>query len=451
MPQSHDRTASDAGSSSMISERSGSLDDVWATRQVAAMAAAWERGEQVTAAEILDQFPDIDDESAIRMIYEEVCLRREAGLEVETAEIRERYPRWRQEIQDLLDCDHLLGPSGKIAACPGVGESLGPFRLLAELGRGASGRTYLATDPSLADRPVVLKVIPGDQDEHLALAQLRHTHIVPLFSEHSFPDMGLRVLCMPYLGGASLERILKDLSEVPPARRSGRILVDLIDRNTRRTPSPPPTPSPFRRALEQATFAQAVAWIAACLADALHYAHERGMVHMDVKPSNVLITVDGQPMLLDFHLARAPFAAGDWVVDRLGGTPEWMSPEQKTAIEAVNEGRAATTGVDGRSDVFALGLLMRTALTGPGVRDGSAVDADGARSSPGVSVGLGDIVRKCTGAIRPTVTNPPAASLKTCAATSKTFLRGWETATPSSGGESGDEGALAPSPGESPR
>jgi eukaryotic-like serine/threonine-protein kinase len=396
MPRSHNRTASDAGSSSTVSGSSGWLDDVWATRQVEAMAAAWERGERISAAQVLEQFPDVDEESAIRVIYEEVCLRREAGLDVETAEILDRYPRWRQEIQDLLECDRLLGPSGKIAACPEVGEDLGSFRLLAELGRGASGRTYLATDPRLADRPVVLKVIPGDQDEHLALAQLRHTHIVPLFSEHSFPDMGLRVLCMPYLGGASLERILSDLEELPPAKRSGRLLVDLIDRNTRQAPSSPRSESPFRRALELATYPQAVAWIAACLADGLQYAHERRLVHMDVKPSNVLITVDGQPMLLDFHLARAPFSAGAWVVDRLGGTPGWMSPEQKSAMKEVNDGRPAATAVDGRTDIFALGLLMRAALSAPSAIERSTDFVSEKCSFAGVSVGLGDIVRKCT-------------------------------------------------------
>jgi serine/threonine protein kinase/Flp pilus assembly protein TadD len=359
------------------------------------MADAWGRGERVTAAKLLESHPDLDTEAVIRLIYEEVCLRREAGLAVDTALVVRQFPRWADELQDLFDCDRLLGPMGTIAAFPEVGETLGPFQLLAELGRGASGRTYLATDPGLADRPVVVKVVPGDQDEHLALARLRHTHIVPLFSEHHFPERDLRVLCMPYLGGASLAQILNDLAEIPRGRRSGKLLVALIDRNTRTTPAPPHPDGPFRRSLEQATYIQAITWIVSCLAEAIHYAQAHGFVHMDIKPSNVLITVDGQPMLLDFHLARGPIQLGDTVADRLGGTPGWMSPEQVAAVEAVEEGRPARVAVDGRTDIFALGLLLRAALAAPG----SAWDGRDARTLvpglPSLSVGLGDILRKC--------------------------------------------------------
>jgi eukaryotic-like serine/threonine-protein kinase len=287
----------------------------------------------------------------------------------------------------------LIRSPREVADFPEVGETLGPFLLLAELGRGASGRTYLASDPRLADRPVVVKVIPDDQDEHLALARLRHTHIVPLFSEHMFPEHGLRGLCMPFLGGASLARILEDLAAVPLAQRSGGLLVKVIDQNTPATPATPQADGPFRRSLDQSSYVHAMTWIVACLADALHYAHARGLVHMDVKPSNVLITQDGQPMLLDFHLARGPMIAGEWVVDRLGGTPGWMSPEQEAAMDAVGSGRPVPAGVDGRTDIFALGLLLREAVGAsapPGRGDRVAV-----RRPPTISVGLTDILRKC--------------------------------------------------------
>src|SRR5262245_37842410 len=141
-----DRTSSDRPAVSASRRPRPRPGSGWASRQVAAMAAAWDRGERVTAAEVLDGYPDVDAEAAVRLIFEEVCLRREAGLEVVSAEVVRRHPRWGPELQALLDCDRLLRPSGAIADAPAVGGTLGPFLLLAELGRGASGRTYLATE-----------------------------------------------------------------------------------------------------------------------------------------------------------------------------------------------------------------------------------------------------------------------------------------------------------------
>lgn len=364
--------------------------------EIADMAAAFGRGEPISAAEVLARRPDLDAEAAIRIIYEEVSLRRESGQRVDTSEVVRRHPRWGAELRDLFDCDRLIRASGVGPAVdlPDAGETLGSFALLEELGRGASGRTFLGTDPTLADRPVVVKVVSDDQDEHLALAPLRHTHIVPLFSEQSIPDRGLRMLCMPYLGGASLAEVLADLASEPIARRSGARMLEALERRSRPTPGPPPAVGPFRRGLEEASYVDAIAWIAACLADALHHAHERGIVHMDVKPSNVLVTADGQPMLLDFHLARSPIRAGDRVAGRLGGTPGWMAPEQEAAMLAVSDDRPAPADVDGRADIYSLGLLLREALGAAPVGE----DASRFRRPAGVGVALADVVRKCLAA-----------------------------------------------------
>ena len=106
-----------------------------------------------------------------------------------------------------------------------------------------------------------------------------------------------------------------------------------------------------------------MSWIGACLAEALKYAHDRGVVHLDVKPSNVLVTANHQPMLLDFHLAREPLAAGERGAG-FGGTPAYMSPEQKQAMAAIKLGNATPVPIDGRSDVYSLGLVLYEALGG---------------------------------------------------------------------------------------
>ena len=265
-------------------EESASGSD-WVSQQVEAMASAWAQGKPISVEELLADHPELNSEDAVRLVYEDVCLRREAGLEVLTDEVVRRFPQWKNELEILLGCDRLLRPLARTAVLPEIGEDLGPFRLISELGRGASGKTYLATEPGLAGRLVVLKVSSDDQEEHLSLARLQHTHIVPLYSEHTFPDRGLRALCMPYCGGASLARLLEALADTPAHLRTGRHLLEAVDRSQH--PALPSTDDgPYRRYLTQASYVQAVCWIVACLADALHEAHSRGLVHMDVKPSN---------------------------------------------------------------------------------------------------------------------------------------------------------------------
>jgi serine/threonine protein kinase/Tfp pilus assembly protein PilF len=370
------------------------------SRQVEAMVAAWRRGERPSAEEFLAHHPEFDSEAALRLIYEEVCLRQEAGAEVPRAELVRRFPRWKAQLELLLDCHRLLLPDLALAARPAVfpevGEVLGDFRLLADLGRGASGRVFLATQPSLADRPVVLKVTPYGEEEHLSLARLQHMNIVPLYSEQVDSVRGLRILCMPFLGGATLSRTLKGLRGIAPGRRSGIDLVEALNQVQAELPVLLPAQGPFRKYLARASYVQAICWIGACLADGLQYAHDRGLVHMDIKPSNVLLTGDGQPMLLDFHLARGPLDPEAPRPCGLGGTPEYASPEQRAAMVAIHAGRALTMNVDGRSDIYSLGVLLYEALAG------SAPSADGAgagvplhRKNPQVSFGLSDLIHKC--------------------------------------------------------
>jgi serine/threonine protein kinase/tetratricopeptide (TPR) repeat protein len=369
--------------------------DILAGRLAEEMAAAWRRGDRPSAEVFLARHAELTahPDAALRLIYEEVCLRQEAGETIGADEIARRYPRWASELRALFECHEVLQPAANPQPFPQEGEILGDFRLLRELGRGALGRVFLAAQRGLGDRLVVLKVTPRAGQEHLSLARLQHTHIVPLYAAPELPSHDLRLLCMPYLGGMTLARILEGLRHVPLEERTGQHLLNLLDRS--RTPIPPDLPiqGPARRAFGRATYVEAVCLIGVCLAEALDYAHERHLVHLDVKPTNVLLAADGQPMLLDFHLAREPLAAGSAVPDRLGGTHAYMAPEQSAALAAVRANRPLAEAVTSSADIYTLGLLLYEALSGalPAGNDAPRLN----RCNRRVSVGLADIIHKC--------------------------------------------------------
>jgi serine/threonine protein kinase/Tfp pilus assembly protein PilF len=360
------------------------------------LAAAWRQGQHRPAEEFLALYPELADhpQAALRVVYEEVCLRQELGLEIRSEDIVSRFPRWQDELRVLLDCHRLFEPPPAVPAFPEAGNDWGDFQLVAELGRGARGRVFLATQPALADRPVVLKLTACTSREHLSLARLQHTGIVPLYFVQDDPDRNLRTLCMPYFGGLTLAQLLESLQGTPLEARSGGDIIRVLDQCQAASPVSLPTRGPARLFLAKASYVQAICWMGVCQAEALQYAHERGLNHLDIKPSNVLLATDGQPMLMDFHLAQAAIRPNQPPPAWVGGTLAYMPPEQQAAMAAVSAGQPVAVIVDGRADIYSLGALVYEAL-------GGAVPFRTAQSPPlhavnsQVSRGLSDLVGKC--------------------------------------------------------
>jgi serine/threonine protein kinase/Tfp pilus assembly protein PilF len=361
------------------------------------MARRWQLGERPVAEDYLALHPDLWDqpEAAVELIYQEICLRQEHGEAAAGTDVLDRFPQWQQPLQALLGWHLLLDGEPTRPAFPEVGEMLGDFRLEAELGQGARGRVFLATQLSLAERPVVLKITARDGREHYSLARLQHTHIVPLYSVQDDFQRGVRALCMPYFGGTTLAHLLAALSNCPPAQRSGSSLLHALQCLAAPGSASVLVGGPACEFLVRASYSQAVCWIGACLADALYYASERGLVHLDLKPSNVLLAADGQPMLLDFHLARAPLQAGEPAPAWLGGTPSYMSPEHHAALDAVRTGKSLHAAVDGRADLYSLALVLIEALGGALPSVAGRPGRELRRRNPEVSVGLADLLAKC--------------------------------------------------------
>jgi serine/threonine protein kinase/Tfp pilus assembly protein PilF len=126
-------------------------------------------------------------------------------------------------------------PGGATARGPSIrfpepGDTLGSFKIISELGRGAFGRVYLAEQAELGNRLVALKVAVSLGDEPRNLARLQHAHIVPIHSVHDDPGTGLRLICMPYVGGANLAEVLKTAGARLATQATGRSLVEALDR-----------------------------------------------------------------------------------------------------------------------------------------------------------------------------------------------------------------------------
>jgi eukaryotic-like serine/threonine-protein kinase len=110
--------------------------------------------------------------------------------------------------------------------------------------------------------------------------------------------------------------------------------------------------------LQSLSYVEAVLWIASRLADGLAHAHERGIMHRDLKPANILLTDEGQPMLLDFNLARDTKRASQATAAMLGGTLPFMAPEQLEAY------RHESISGNYNSDLYSLGVILYELLTG---------------------------------------------------------------------------------------
>src|SRR5205085_7684611 len=111
--------------------------------------------------------------------YEEISLRRSLGEADGSSEVLRRFPQWAIQLRVFLKLRDALDAEEVEPDYPAVGETFGDFYLLAELGRGRRGWVYLARQPALADRLMVVKLTPRVDAEHATLARLQHTYIVP--------------------------------------------------------------------------------------------------------------------------------------------------------------------------------------------------------------------------------------------------------------------------------
>ncbi len=206
-----------------------------------------------------------------------------------------------------------------------IGKEVLNYTIISLIGKGGMGSVYLAEHKYIKQQKVAIKVINGNMindftrqrlaEEADRLARMNHPNIVHFINYH-IDEAGSIYLIMEYADGHSLEDYIKNVS--------GLIVEDKI-----------------------CSFFEP-------LLDAFDYAHKHKIIHKDIKPSNIVITNEGVPKILDFGIAALLDDAGkDKDKDVIMGTPSYMSPEQVKG-----------DSLDQRSDIYSLGVLLHQMLTG---------------------------------------------------------------------------------------
>jgi len=247
-------------------------------------------------------------------------------------------------------------------AMPEVGDEFQGFYLAEELGRGTFGRVFLAHQLGLARRPVALKVTLRATREPERLARLQHTNVVPVYSVHAAGPVQL--ICMPLLGRHTLADALKTHRSSTGTGWSKRATRAQRGSTTVTTGPRPRKPDGAKPAAVPAGDLlagvvgepTAVLRLLSQLAAGLGHAHGRGILHLDIKPGNVLLADTGEPMLLDFNLSSD---AAETDRELVGGTVPYMAPEQLLDMRSRGKG-----GVDARTDLYALGVVAFELLAG---------------------------------------------------------------------------------------
>jgi serine/threonine protein kinase len=263
-----------------------------------------------------------------------------------------------------------------------VGQRLDDFDLLVELGSGVFARVFLARQRSM-QRLVAVKVSANHGNEPQTLAQLDHDYIVRVFDQRILRDQELRLLYMQYLPGGTLLNIVQAIRRAGRPPDSGQALLDAIDNVLESRGEMRPTESSTRSELASLSWPETVAWLGKRLAEALHYATSRGVLHRDIKLANVLLAPDGTPKLADFNVSFARNVAGASPFAYFGGSLSYMSPEQLMACRPEHTQDAAN--LDTRSDIYSLAVVLWELLTGLKPFDDSAAQA--ARADSAGSVG----------------------------------------------------------------
>lgn len=338
-----------------------------ARQLVSEIVTRWRQSGAPDAAQCLTRYPALNDQKslALELAYEEYCLREEVGDSVDIEGFCGRFPSIHHSLRRRIEVHRYLHqhldelPNGEPLPWPAVGEMFLGFRILQQLGRGGLARVYLCSQPSVGDRQIVIKIAHRGAYEADTLGRLKHQNIVPIYSVVEDSQSGMSGICMPFCGRSTLEDVL-DLAFSDgrqPAR--SRVILEAANQHREANDRYDCVDTPDRR-LRTASYVNGVLHLGVQLAAALQHAHEQQILHGDLKPSNVLVTPGGTPMLLDFNLSHNPRHR----TGMTGGTLPYMAPEQLRSTVLHGDNGQEDQQLDHGSDVYSLGTILYQLLCG---------------------------------------------------------------------------------------
>ena len=311
-----------------------------------------------------------DNDELMWQLVNEFTKRLELGEKPSIEEYCERHPDLAEEIRDLFPTVFAVedmaasGVSSRVIMSGPPPKSVGDYRIIREIGRGGMGVVYEAEHEELGRR-VAVKILPGKltgdaktlarfRREGRAVAKLHHTNIVPLFAVGE--DGGMAYIAMQLIHGQSLDHVIKDMASGSVNSKSAALLPAAFMKSRSHTSNDSGSVVSVSDSSVASShsyghrFYSAIAEIGRQSAEALDYAHERKVVHRDVKPSNLILDESGVVWLTDFGLAKMDdeelTATGEFL-----GTLRYMAPERFSGK------------CDARSDVYGLGLTIYELLT----------------------------------------------------------------------------------------
>lgn len=311
------------------------------------------------ARHVLSEFPELTayDSAVLDVIFEEYARHVAAGTRPDPQQFAARFPRYHSAVLEHISAHGLLEHCfrDRNVTWPLAGDTVLGCRLEEEIGRGAVSRVFLARQPALGDRRVVVKFCRFGEHEAQLLGKLRHEQIVEVYSVDTDTARRLNVLVMPDLGRTTLKDVVDLCFSGAGIPRTAAEVTDAVqacsggvegESHAGAGPRPP-----------AGSYCTAMTRLMLDVARGVAYAHGRGVLHADIKPSNVLVTQALRAKVLDFNLSRDATQQARVT----GGTVPYMAPEQLLAMVQGHEPAPAPA-----ADIHAFGATFYECLAGSG-------------------------------------------------------------------------------------